>query len=314
MVALIVDGGNAFAQQRITQNGTDAAAEAGATVLAQRLGGATKTDEDVIDAVTAIATAGEMEVAGAGAPTWMATRSVSAVGSLGGAAPPSNASGVAVTDIGRSGRISRARSASTRCAVAKADWRSPALGRPVAHDAARRSRRPGERCPATASTTLHSCSPTPLGDESCTRFRSARTAPETSAGSTGTRRPAEPRSCATSILDPSGTPAIPVPSWRFITATGNVNSKPVETSLRQYDGQVVLIPIFDYSACNTEPTGTGIELQNVGGLGGQGTAPVRGLQELLRLEHLEDARRRTRSLSTGTTHRSATRGAEPRPA
>lgn len=38
MVALIIDGGNAWAQQRITQNGTDAAAEAGATVLAQRVG------------------------------------------------------------------------------------------------------------------------------------------------------------------------------------------------------------------------------------------------------------------------------------
>ena len=39
MVALIVDGGNAWAQQRITQNGSDAAADAGATVLAQRLAG-----------------------------------------------------------------------------------------------------------------------------------------------------------------------------------------------------------------------------------------------------------------------------------
>ena len=38
MVALIVDGGNAWAQQRQTQNGTDASAQAGATVLAQKLG------------------------------------------------------------------------------------------------------------------------------------------------------------------------------------------------------------------------------------------------------------------------------------
>ena len=40
MVALIVDGGNAWSQQRIVQNGSDAAAEAGAIVMAQRFAGA----------------------------------------------------------------------------------------------------------------------------------------------------------------------------------------------------------------------------------------------------------------------------------
>ena len=39
-VGLVIDGGNAWAQQRTTQNGTDAAAQGGATVLAQKLGGA----------------------------------------------------------------------------------------------------------------------------------------------------------------------------------------------------------------------------------------------------------------------------------
>lgn len=54
-VALIVDGGVAFAQQRGVQNGADAAANAGATVLAQRLGGATKTDADVEAAIASVA-------------------------------------------------------------------------------------------------------------------------------------------------------------------------------------------------------------------------------------------------------------------
>jgi hypothetical protein len=40
MVATIVDGGNVLAQQRVTQNGVDAAAEAGAVLLAERLAGA----------------------------------------------------------------------------------------------------------------------------------------------------------------------------------------------------------------------------------------------------------------------------------
>jgi hypothetical protein len=38
MVALIVDGGNAWAQQRVAQNGSDSSADGGATILGQRLG------------------------------------------------------------------------------------------------------------------------------------------------------------------------------------------------------------------------------------------------------------------------------------
>ena len=39
VVALIVDGGNAWAQRRIVQNGSDAMAQAGAIVMAQRFAG-----------------------------------------------------------------------------------------------------------------------------------------------------------------------------------------------------------------------------------------------------------------------------------
>ncbi len=46
-VALVLEGGNAYANQRIAQNSADAVAHAGATVLAQRLGGTAKDDEDV---------------------------------------------------------------------------------------------------------------------------------------------------------------------------------------------------------------------------------------------------------------------------
>jgi Flp pilus assembly protein TadG len=60
MTGLIIDGGNAYAQQRGTQNGADAASEAGAVVLSQHLtalngGGTTKTDADVLAAINASA-------------------------------------------------------------------------------------------------------------------------------------------------------------------------------------------------------------------------------------------------------------------
>ena len=50
-LALVIDGGNAYAQQRQTQNGTDAAAEAGATQLARWIVGVAITDTDVETAV-----------------------------------------------------------------------------------------------------------------------------------------------------------------------------------------------------------------------------------------------------------------------
>src|SRR5690348_2351104 len=58
--ALIIDGGNAFAQQRRTQNGIDASSEAGATQLARKLSGVVITDADVLQAVNATATANEI--------------------------------------------------------------------------------------------------------------------------------------------------------------------------------------------------------------------------------------------------------------
>jgi Flp pilus assembly protein TadG len=67
MAGLIIDGGNAWSQQRLTQNGTDAASEAGAVVLARvlvetRAGITPKTDTDVHDAVATSATHNGIDV------------------------------------------------------------------------------------------------------------------------------------------------------------------------------------------------------------------------------------------------------------
>jgi hypothetical protein len=56
-VALVLEGGNAYANQRMAQNGADAVAHAGATVLAQRLGGTVKDDGDVAAAMEELADA-----------------------------------------------------------------------------------------------------------------------------------------------------------------------------------------------------------------------------------------------------------------
>ena len=56
-VALILEGGNAYAHQREAQNASDAVANAGATVLAQQFGGTAKTDADVDGSMTNVSTA-----------------------------------------------------------------------------------------------------------------------------------------------------------------------------------------------------------------------------------------------------------------
>ena len=60
-VSLILEGGNAYAHQRVAQNAADSVANAGATVLAQRLGGGTQTDADVAAATDAMATANGLD-------------------------------------------------------------------------------------------------------------------------------------------------------------------------------------------------------------------------------------------------------------
>lgn len=106
MVALVIEGGNAFAQQRVTQNGADAAANAGAVALAQELGASgTITDSNVAAAVNNVAdenrlttrTAYYTNVAGKyldGSGTVVADRSQAAV--VGGGVIPLNAQGVHV--------------------------------------------------------------------------------------------------------------------------------------------------------------------------------------------------------------------------
>ena len=60
MAGLVIEAGNAFAQQRIAQNGADAAANAGTIVIAQDLKTGAQTGDDVYNAVTAAVTANDL--------------------------------------------------------------------------------------------------------------------------------------------------------------------------------------------------------------------------------------------------------------
>jgi hypothetical protein len=56
-IALVLEAGNLYANQREAQNGTDAIANAGATVISERLAGITKTDSQVAAAMANMSTA-----------------------------------------------------------------------------------------------------------------------------------------------------------------------------------------------------------------------------------------------------------------
>jgi hypothetical protein len=65
MVGLVIDGGAAFAQQRVAQNGSDGTATAGAVVIAQSLSGVARTGADVRLAVDSVAAANSLVVTAA---------------------------------------------------------------------------------------------------------------------------------------------------------------------------------------------------------------------------------------------------------
>ena len=70
------------------------------------------------------------------------------------------------------------------------------------------------------------------------------------------------------ILNPPPV-SVPLPSWQYVTQTGDISAKQVEDALNTYAGEPVLLPFFD-STCNTEPTNTlisGCPDANVGGAG-----------------------------------------------
>jgi hypothetical protein len=102
VAGLVLEGGNAFAQQRVAQNGADSAANAGAVVIAEAIGGAVRTDTDVANAVAA----GAAQTASSGGDDLQTVTAVYtdgfgvplgiAVGSIGGGAIPGAARGVNV--------------------------------------------------------------------------------------------------------------------------------------------------------------------------------------------------------------------------
>jgi hypothetical protein len=286
MVAIVVDGGNAWVQQRGTQNGTDSAAEAGAVVLVQMFGGAPMPtapatwDGKVKAAVQAAASSGQnnltsvtayyTDVSGNLLTTAGATTTdVNSAAKVGGVTTiPTGAAGVEALGI---------RTFSTYFAgvVGLANFTTPASATAVA--GALTGESGGPIMPVTFPETITTCSgnsslipgtapwviidpnatPTQVTPATESIVPLCNTAP----GSVGwLDLGGGQQNLEDEITNPTTT--ITVPGW-FQTKTGNANN--VDTALNTlYDGKQILLPLFD-GTCKNQPGGPSLSsCANVG--------------------------------------------------
>jgi Putative Flp pilus-assembly TadE/G-like len=291
LVALTIDGGNAWAQQRMVQNGSDSASEAGAIILAEKLAGATTPnggwDAAVLAAVQANAAANKITISGAyytdicGIPLKPdGTKALNADGTYDLASAAQVGSGLPTSSqttpdcpsltVGPPAGvfIQGHRSVNTYIAGVVGirsigvDTRATAVaGYLQGYCGASQS----DACavlPVVFPVNIVTCdgsnnvqntgSPWVLGQVYSVPLCSG------GPGNVGWLDWTPPAGGTSeliqNILTPNN-PAINLPSWEYMTATGNVNSAGVESAIRSYDGEVVMVPQFDLT-CDPGPNGT----------------------------------------------------------
>lgn len=287
MVALIVDGGNAWSQQRIVQNGSDATAEAGAIVMAQRFAGVSTPapgwDATVQSALNTAGAANGISVTaayytdicgiplkpdGSAALNGDGSANLAAADQVGSGSLPATVSttpdcpshvvgpAAGVMVLGRKVIQTYLAGAVGLNAITVSKQSTAAAGYLQESCSADQ----GSACallPVTIPVNIVSCdgsnnavntgTPWVLGQ--VYKVPLCKSGP----GNVGWLDWTPPSGGTSELIQSIQTPnnpAISLPSWQYVTSTGNVNSQGVETAIRAYDGQIVLIPQFDLT-CNT---------------------------------------------------------------
>jgi len=297
MVGLVVDGGFAWGKQRDTQNGADAAAEAGAIVLAQRLAGVApaKTDADVEAAVLLAGTANAIDPPNA----WYTDIAGNLLDDLGAVVTsradaarvgdrliPANAAGVEaigsqtfdtflVRVIGFdqltatapatavAGYVTDVCSAEAGCDVIPVTVPTTVLGCDGQNDPA----------PVVPTEYWTITNPVPITVPLC----------QNGPGNVGwldwTPTGGGTQELEQSIRYPDND-QMTIEDWFYVTSTGNVNSAQIENALNQtWGGKVVMIPLFN-GTCDTEPGGPGLTNCPAPNVGGNGQQQWYHLQEM----------------------------------
>jgi hypothetical protein len=297
MVALIIDGGTAFAQQRATQNGADAVSEAGAVVLLQKLAGVvpTKTGTDVYNAVQASASANGLatpvqacytDLTGTPLNTdGTSNPDCAAAAQVGSGLPiPSCAACPGKFAAGVQAHGSRAFGTFFAGIVGIHDFTASATATAISGYVTGLA---GPLLPVTfpvfatgcdaSGKAIPSTSAWPVGSANVLAIPLCKD----SAGNVGwldwTPTAGGASELADAIVPPPFSPPINTPHWYYITATGNVNSSQVQTAMDHWNGTTVLLPIFS-DTCDATPANLTDLIQSLddctaggGTLGGHGS-------------------------------------------
>ena len=279
MVGLVIDAGHAWGQQRDSQNASDAAAEAGAAMLAQNLPflafdppePVPNQNADVATAVAAVATANKVEIE----EVWYTDFDGDRVGGApligtdalaGGSPPPADADGVEVTsfkafDTFLAGMFGMDQWTAQTRATARAGY-PDSISQNV--------------LPVTFPLTITTCtgSNKVLEDPLALQWRPDVDylvplcaadpgnvgwldwdphPPDTSACNQGGGT--NELECAIETPD---NPTITTPDWYYVASTGNVSAAKIEENLMAYAAgdETVIIPIFD-ATCEDDPGTSG---------------------------------------------------------
>lgn len=280
-VGLVIDGGHAWGQQRNTQNGTDAAAEAGAIRLAQNLPFTVagemgpNTDGDVLAAVQAAADVNSVVLEEAFYTDFHGNRLPGEPRVGDGAIPPGALGVQAIAsrefDTFLAGVVGFRQIRAETDATARAGIISGAA--------------PSTVLPVTFPVTITGCDgrndavQDPEGDR--WELGGYYVVPLCNGGpgnvgwldwDPSNTEPGEPDPCdghgngnaelVCSVLTPSN-PSMVIPGWYFVAQTGNSSSAPLGNALNSYavppapeenapPGTTVLIPLFD-ADCDAKP-------------------------------------------------------------
>jgi hypothetical protein len=255
--AVVIDGGNAMAQQRGTQNAVDAAALAGAVVIAERMGGASRDDSDVEAAMEAAFTNNGSTMM----TSYYVSFSGSIVGTVGNTGSiPGDADGVqahgerdfdtllagiaghsewtaSASATALAGALRGACSAEEGCAIMPVTFSIPI----TTCDGTNRPLRVGIDWPLVSLETA-------LNDSSG-QYMSIVPLCRNGPGSVGWLDMGCGGNLADEISNPCNGP-YDIPTW-LQTSTGNVNS--VDDEMEAYNNTVITVPMFD-ATCREVPS------------------------------------------------------------
>ncbi|MGI8829254.1 MAG: Tad domain-containing protein [Candidatus Limnocylindria bacterium] len=250
MVGVVIDVGLQWADNRGSQNGSDATAEAGAIVLMEYMLGASRTDGDVLAAVEGAAGVNQIEIDTAEYTKWDGIPLNAAVG---GGTIPAEAQGIRVvgtrihtTFFARVVGIDELRVFTDAIAVTGPSDPCPA----------------GGTCaflPVTVPTTVVTCDgqnkSVATDDDWEPYVEYVIPLCGKNPGSVGwidwTPPAGGDDELADEFCDPDPPPIV-LPDWFQVTSTGNTNSEPVQSCFESHVGTEIMIPLFE-DTCRSDP-------------------------------------------------------------